>query len=58
MTVQRAIGALSPDFAWRGRLALTPLRIAGPATAQTAVTTADIQRLQDEVTQASTDVSG
>jgi TolA-binding protein len=37
-------------------LALT-LGIVAPATAQTAVTTADIQRLQDEVYQASTDVS-
>ena len=33
------------------------LGVAAPATAQTAVTTADIQRLQDEVYQAGTDVS-
>jgi hypothetical protein len=52
MTVQRAISGLIAGFS----LALT-LGVAAPATAQTAVTTADIQRLQDEVYQASTDVS-
>ncbi len=52
MTVQRAIGGLIAGLT----LALT-LGVPAPATAQTAVTTADIQRLQDEVYQASNDVS-
>jgi hypothetical protein len=52
MTVQRAIGGLIAV------LSLTvALGVPVSAMAQTAVTTADIQRLQDEVYQASNDVS-
>ena len=52
MTVQRAIGGLI------AALSLTlALGVPASAMAQTAVTTADIQRLQDEVYQASNDVS-
>jgi hypothetical protein len=52
MTVQRAIGGLIAALF----LALA-LGVPASAMVQTAVTTADIQRLQDEVYQASNDVS-
>ena len=52
MTVQRAIGGLIAAL-----FLAFALGVPASAMAQTAVTTADIQRLQDEVYQASNDVS-
>jgi hypothetical protein len=52
MTVQRAIGALIAGMTF-----VVTLGAAVPVTAQTAVSGADIQRLQDEVYQAGADLS-
>ena len=52
MTLQKALGVSIAAVTFVAMLGITV-----PASAQTAVTTADIQRLQDELYQASADVS-